>query len=91
MTMFFNRGSHPSLKQGSFRLTEEGRAKLQACFDSTPGGRILVALETSGSSLDLREISQASGVSVGQAERLLAPLIRKGYVTPLGTGTGGDM
>ena len=76
------------MKQGSFRLTEEGRAKLQASFDSSSAGKVLLALETSGSSLDLRELSQASGVSASKVEGLLPGMIKKGYVSPLGTGLG---
>lgn len=62
----------------SFRLTQEGREKLQE-FAGDPKSRVLVALETRGTS-DIDEISQASGLSRGQVERLVPTLVRGGYV-----------
>ena len=61
-----------------FRLTQEGREKLQE-FGGDPKSRILMALETRGTS-DMEEISQASGLNRGQIERLIPTLIRGGYI-----------
>ena len=60
----------------TFRLTELGRDKLQE-FSGDPKSRILVALETRGTS-DVKEVCEASGVSRGQAERLIPVLIKGG-------------
>lgn len=62
----------------TFRLTQEGREKLQE-FGGDPKSRVLVALETRGTS-DIDEISQTSGLSRGQVERLVPVLVRGGYV-----------
>ncbi len=62
----------------TFRLTEQGREKLQE-FSGDPKSQILVALETRGTS-DVNEISQASGISRGKVERLITVLVRGGYV-----------
>ncbi len=62
----------------TFRLTQEGREKLQE-FGGDPKSRILTALETRGTS-DIEEISQASGVPRGQVERFVPALIRGGYI-----------
>ncbi len=62
----------------TFRLTEQGKEKLQE-FTGDPKSQILVALETRGTS-DLNEISAASGLSRGQVERLIPVLVRGGYV-----------
>ena len=62
----------------SFRLTQEGRTKLED-FGSDPKSRVLVALETRGTS-DIDEISQSSGLSRGQVERLIPTMVRAGYV-----------
>lgn len=72
-------------KNATFRLTQEGREKLQT-YAGTPQARILVALETSGSSADLDEIAGASGLSKGQAEKNLLALLQKGYVQRVGAG-----
>jgi DNA-binding MarR family transcriptional regulator len=65
-------------KNATFRLTQEGREKLQE-FSGDPKSQILTALETRGTS-DIDEISQASGLSKGQVERYVSPLIRGGYI-----------
>ena len=62
----------------TFRLTQEGREKLQQ-FSGDPKSQILVALETGGTS-DIDEISQASGLSRGQVEKLIPALARGGYI-----------
>ncbi len=66
-------------KNATFRLTQEGREKLQT-YAGTPQARILVALETQGASADVDEIAGSSGLSKGQVERNIIVLIQKGYV-----------
>ena len=72
----------------TFRLTQEGREKLQE-FGGDPKSRILVALETRGTS-DIDEISQASGLSRGQVERFVPALARGGYVQYVSASMGGE-
>ncbi len=62
----------------TFRLTQEGREKLQD-FKGDAKSRILVALETEGTST-ASEIATASGLSKGQVERMLPKLTRGGYI-----------
>ncbi|GAF78553.1 unnamed protein product [marine sediment metagenome] len=73
----------------SFRLTQQGTEKLQE-FGGDPKSRVLVALETRGSS-DVDEISQASGLSRGQVERLIPTLVRGGYVQYISASMGGEV
>lgn len=76
---FFNRGKKKAIPpNATFRLTQEGREKLQD-FGGDPKSRILTALETHGTS-DIDEISQASGVGRGQVEKLVPGMIRGGYI-----------
>ena len=75
--------SFPS--NASFRLTQEGREKLQD-FSGDPKSRILVALESRGTS-DLEEISTTSGMSRGEVERMIPGMIRAGYIQYV-TGAG---
>lgn len=76
---FFNRGKGKGIPpNATFRLTQEGREKLQE-FSGDSRSRILTALETQGTS-DVDEISQASGMSRGQVEKLVPKMIRGGYV-----------
>lgn len=70
-------------KNATFRLTQEGREKLQT-YTGTPQARILVAMETQGSSVDVDELAGASGLSKGQVEHNLLVLIQKGYVQRIG-------
>ncbi len=72
----------------SFRLTQEGREKLQD-FGGDPKSRILVALETRGTS-DIDEMSQASGLSRGQVERLVPALTRAGYIQYISSSMAGE-
>ena len=74
----FQRRGRTIPPNASFRLTQEGREKLQE-FGGDPKSRVLVALETRGTS-DIDEISQTSGVSRGQVERLIPALIRGRYI-----------
>lgn len=62
----------------TFRLTQEGREKLQE-FGGDPKSRILCALETRGTS-DLDEIANASGMKRGELERYIPALVRGGYI-----------
>ncbi len=62
----------------TFRLTQEGREKLQE-FAGDPKSRVLVALETRGTS-DIEEIANASGLSRGQVERFVPTLVKGGYI-----------
>lgn len=75
-------------KNATFRLTQEGREKLQS-YTGTPQSRILAALETCGTS-DRDEIANASGLSRGQVERQLLVLLQKGHVQRVG-GAGAGM
>ena len=73
----FKRGRNvPS--NASFRLTQEGREKLQN-FRGDAKSRVLVALETEGTS-GVSEIAAASGLSKGQVERLIPSLVRGRFV-----------
>ena len=78
MSFFFGRKSKRIPPNATFRLTQEGTAKLQG-FTGDPKSQILMALETGGTS-DIDEISQASGMNRGQVERLVPVLMRGGYI-----------
>jgi len=62
----------------TFRLTQEGRDKLQD-FAGDPKSRIFMALETRGTST-VDEISDASHLSRGQVERMIPGLVNGQYV-----------
>ena len=70
-------------RNATFRLTQEGKEKLQT-YTGTPQARIMVALETMGSSADVNELAGASGLSRGQVENNLLALIQKGYAQRVG-------
>ena len=72
----------------TFRLTQEGKEKLQN-FKSDAKGRILVALETEGTSTT-GEIAASSGLSKGQVERLVPRLTRGGYIQYVSSATEED-
>ncbi len=78
MGFLFGRKGRGIPRNATFRLTQEGREKLQE-FSGNPKDRILMALETRGTS-DLDEISEASGLSRGQVERFIAPLVTGQYI-----------
>lgn len=80
----FGMGKAVLPKNATFRLTQEGREKLQS-YSGTPQARILAALETQGTS-DRDEVANASGMSRGQVERNLLVLLQKGYVQRVGGG-----
>ena len=71
-------------KNAAFRLTQEGREKLQS-YTGTPQARILAALETCGTS-DRDEIASAAGMSRGSVEKNVLILLQKGYVQRVGGG-----
>ena len=79
-------------KNATFRLTQEGREKLQS-YAGTPQSRILAALETCGTS-DRDEIASAAGMSHGSVEKNIVALLQKGYVQRVGgsgSGSGGQV
>ena len=78
----FSRKSGMLPKNATFRLTQEGREKLQS-YSGTPQTRILAALETQGT-CDQDEIAAASGLGRGAIERHVVALIQKGYVQRVG-------
>ena len=78
MSFLFGRKKSRIPPNATFRLTQEGREKLQE-FTGDGKSQVLVTLETRGSS-DVDEISQASGLSKGQVERLIPVLVRGGYI-----------
>lgn len=82
MGFFFGRKRKTIPPNATFRLTQEGREKLQE-FSGDPKSQILVALETRGTS-DIDELAQASGLSRGQVERFIPVLIRGGYISYVG-------
>ena len=86
MNFLFGRRSKRFPPNATFTLTQKGREKVQE-FGGDPKSLILTALETRGTS-DIDEISQASGVSKGQIERLLPGMSRGGYVQYITAGSG---
>lgn len=79
--LFGNRGRSGGSRipsNATFRLTQEGREKLQE-FKGDAESQILVTLETRGTS-DANEISLASGLRKGEVDRKLPKLIKHGYV-----------
>ncbi len=75
-------------RDATFRITETGRDKLQE-FNGDARSRILVALETRGTS-NLDEVAQASRLNRGIIERLIPVLIRNGYIQYASTVTSND-
>lgn len=73
----------------TFRLTEQGREKVINEFSGDTKGRILVALETGGTS-DVDEISQKSGISRGQVEKMVPALVRGGYIQYVSASMSGE-
>ena len=71
-------------RNATFRLTQEGREKLQS-YTGTPQARILATLETQGTS-DRDEIANTAGMSRGSVERNVLALLQKGYVQRVGGG-----
>lgn len=85
----FKRRSRGIPTNATFRLTQEGRDKLQT-FQGDPKSRILVALETNGTS-DIDEIAQGSGLSRGQVERMIPSMVRGGYIQYVGAMQGEEV
>ncbi len=88
MSFFFNRKNKSIPAGATFRLTQEGREKLQE-FGGDDKSRVLMALETRGTS-DIDEICNASGVSRGKVERLLPSMVRGGYIQYVSTVTADE-
>jgi predicted ArsR family transcriptional regulator len=78
MALFFNRKSKAIPANATFRLTQEGRKKVQE-FTGDPKSVILTALETSGTS-DIDEIANNSGLSRGKVERYIPVLVTGQYI-----------
>lgn len=75
----FSRGDRPINHNSSFSLTERGKARLsEVGYNGNPRDRLLVVLETSGSSASIEDLHRSSGMPSGQIERLLSGLIRSG-------------
>ena len=88
MPFFFGRGRRKIPPNASFRLTQEGREKLQD-FSGDPKSQVLVALETQGT-CDIDELSQASGLNRGQVERLIPGLLRGSYIQYVSSSMGSE-
>lgn len=85
----FGGGHGKNIPPGAtFRLTEQGREKLQE-FSGDPKGRILVALETRGTS-DVDDITAAAGLNRGQVERMIPQMVRGGYIQYASRATDED-
>jgi predicted transcriptional regulator len=88
MTFFFNRGKGRGIpRTATFRITQEGEAKLENQFSSDPRSKILSTLETEGS-LNIDEIARVSSLSRGKVEKTLEVLVGGGYVQYVGRGSG---
>lgn len=86
--LFRGKGAAHIPVNAAFRITEQGKDKLQE-YGGDPKSQVLVALETRGTS-DVEEISQASGLNRGKVEKLIPVLLRGGYVQFVTTALGGD-
>lgn len=82
----FRNRSHDIPANATFRLTQSGQDKI-ANFEGDTKSRVLVALETRGTS-DIDEIAGTSGLSRGVVERLIPQLVRGGLVQYV---SGADM
>jgi len=90
MSFLFNRHKGSGIpRNATFRLTQEGREKLQE-FAGNPKDRILMSLETRGTS-DLDEIAEASGLSRGQVERFIKPLVAGQYIQYVSASMGAEV
>ena len=69
-------------------ITEQGKDALSE-YGGDVKGRILLALETRGSS-DVEGISKASGLSVGEIERAVPGLIKNRYIRLTSAGAVGE-
>jgi uncharacterized membrane protein len=89
MSFLFKKKSRRVPPNATFRITQEGSAKLQE-FTGDDKSQVLMALETGGT-CDLDEICQKSGLSKGQAERIIPVLARGGYIQYVGPQSGDDV
>lgn len=90
MGFFFGRGKGKGIpKNATFRITQEGREKLQE-FNGDPKSQILMSLETRGTS-DIKEIADGSGLSKGQVERYIKPLTSGGYIQYVSSSAGDEV
>ncbi len=91
MSFFFDRfkrkGAHIP-HDTAIIITESGKDALSE-YGGDERGRILLALETRGSS-DVNKISQASGLTLGQVERAIPGLVTSGYARFVTSGSVGD-
>jgi len=81
-------------KNATFMLTQAGSAHIADFYRARdPKDRVLMALETRGSSSDLNDIAGVSNLSRGRVEKLLLTLMQNGYVQRVGGGGlgGGQM
>ena len=83
MAFLFKRHKNVVPSNATFRITQQGQEKLQD-YTGDPKSQILVALESRGT-LDMEELTQASGLSRGTVERLLTSLVKNGYVQYAGS------
>jgi len=91
MGFFFDRlkrGKGHISPDADFTITESGKSQLSE-YGGDPKSRILLALETSGSS-NIDKISSTSGLTKGEVERFLPVLLRNRYVRFVTTSTVGD-
>ena len=88
MGFLFNRNKRTIPPNATFRLTQSGQEKLQE-FSGDPKSRVLVALETRGTS-DIEEIASASGLSRGQVERMIPSMVRGGYISYITSAVAGE-
>lgn len=84
MSFLFGRKNSGIPKNATFRITAEGREKLQQ-FNGDPRSRILVVLETDGTS-NLDEISSTSGLSKGEVEKHISSMVSGNYIQYVGAG-----
>lgn len=90
MGFFFNRNKKSGIpRNAAFRITQEGREKLQEFSGDAPS-KVLMALETRGT-CDIDEITETSGVPRGQVERLIKSLSSKGYIQYVSSGMGAEV
>jgi len=90
MGFFFGRNKGKGIpRNATFRLTQEGREKLQE-FNGDPKSKVLMALETRGTS-DIEEVAETSGLSRGQVEVWIARLARGGYVQYVSASMGAEV
>jgi hypothetical protein len=86
--IFHGKGAAHIPPGAAFRITEQGKDKLQE-YGGDPKSRVLVALETRGTS-DVDEISKATGLTKGQVERLIPVLLRGGNIQFVTNAMAGD-